>query len=123
MQTGTNNPLTPDSYQLGDNPSGSGIIKQQFDKVRLSQAKIELSYIKSHRTTVSTLLQEQNIESPTKRLIMQLYDKTINTDNIISYFPYPVFEFTQHLCNGTLQELTQYCTSAIHINKKSIANR
>lgn len=123
MQTGTNNPLAQEPYQLGCNPTGSSTITQKADKVRLSQTKIELNYMKSHRKIVAQLLQDQNIDSHTKRLIMQIYDKAITVDNIISYWPYPIFEFTQHLCNGTLPQLLQRCSSAVQVNKKSLANR
>ena len=116
-------PLAKEPYQLGSIQSGSSTPKQQFDKVRLSQRKIELNYIDSHRKLVAQLLQDQNIDPPTKRLIMKIYDKAIDADNIISYFPFPIFEFTQHLCNGTLQQLLQSCSSAVQINKKSLANR
>ena len=121
MQNQFQHPLQQDAFDPNEISKGCPTLKPKADKIRLSQTKIELNLLKNHKKLVEKLLTAQNISAANTRLILELYDIKIDKDNILIFYPYPIFEFTQHLCNGTLTQLPG--TSAVQINKISLVNK
>jgi hypothetical protein len=105
--------LTPEPYQYGETQSGvkSKKLNDHLQLTRLSQSKIEITYIKSHFETLQKYMRDIEINSDNKRLINKLYKKLINLDNIIKVYSHPISIFFNALIEGDLKLLSKSSSS------------
>jgi hypothetical protein len=100
----TQNLLAPEPYKYGEIQRGSQTAKTNghLQQTKLSQSKIENSYVKSHHAALQKYMTEIGVNSDNKRLINKLYKKLIDNDNIMKVYSHPIGIFFNALIEGDI---------------------
>ena len=103
----TNQILGQEAFQYGEIQRGCSNAKLNghLQLTKLSQSKIELSYMKSHHAALQKYMTHIGVNCDNKRLINKLYKRSVTPDNIIKLYPNPMQIFFGYLIEGNLSKL------------------
>ena len=107
MPTINQNELAQEAFQYREINPGSNAPKKNghLQQTKLSQSKIEVTYLKTHQSALSKYMHNLGVNSDNKRAINKLYKRLVTLDNIMKVYSHPMQVFFNQLITGNLKPL------------------